>query len=49
MNSEIMVRKKLRGHYWEPLNEIFNRIGSVYRYYINIVYVLCKEFFSLKS
>ena len=34
-------KKKLRGHFWELLDELLNRIWPVYRYCINSIYILC--------
>ena len=45
-NSE---KKKLRGYFWELSDETLNWIWSVSRYWINNVYVLCKDSFLKKQ
>ena len=37
-------KKNLRRYFWELSDELLSRIGSAYRYCINSVYVLCKDF-----
>ena len=38
-------KKYLRWHFWKLLYELLNRIRFVYRYFINNLYVLCKNSF----
>ena len=42
--SENNGKKKKSSHFGELLDEIVNKIWSVYRCCINIVYISCKDF-----
>ena len=45
MMSEKCKKKNLKGHFWVLSDELLKRNWSVYRYFINSIYVLCKDSF----